>query len=140
MSFLQAQHVFISGHHFLPHSCTYGDLDLQEPYPNSAVRHKTAVARLFDYFCDSGNVTDKKYSRRPCVLTNGKADDVRQWLLQSPTNYSRNFLCRHVYHTKVHRGLQNIKPLCPCGAHMLQEVKQLDKAKCIHYCHWFHFT
>jgi hypothetical protein len=52
-------------------------------HPSSSVPHKTTTVKLDDHFHKCGSVSDKKCSRRPCVLSEN-VQDMKQQSLQPP--------------------------------------------------------
>jgi hypothetical protein len=123
--------------HVQSRSYTHIQGEFHEPQPNSPVPHKITTARLDNCFHDSANINDKKCSGRLCVLTNEKMEDVRQQL-QLPTKPLRklaSWVC--ISYLSAQRTINRLH-LHSYHIHVAQELKDLYKAKCLHYYQWFH--
>jgi hypothetical protein len=80
--------------------------ELAEIFPKSHVPHGATVRQLIDKFGATGSVADAQRSGRPQVLTEDKALDIHDRIMQSPKKSIRK-LSQQASHIHQHRALRN---------------------------------
>jgi hypothetical protein len=130
------QHIFSPGAvcvHNWSQFCIPLKESLRKHLPNSRGPYKNTVARLVDHFRESGSVEGL------VCLTNENVEDVRQRMFHSHTKSLRKLVLQaSMSYSSAQRATENYICIHPYRIHVIQELKEPDKAERLPSYEWFH--
>lgn len=107
-------------------------------FPETTIPHRDTVRDLINKFRSTDSVPDAPRSGRPSVLSEDKLLDISDKMSTS-ANKSVRKLAQEIdvsavtAHTAVRKKLE----LFPFKVTVVQELKNTDRGKRLHYCQWF---
>ena len=107
-------------------------------FPDTVLPHRNAVRDLINKFRETGSVQDAPRSGRPGLLTDEKLDEIAEKMDHSPKKSIRQ-LSREseIGVATAHKAVRTELCLYPYKVRAVQELKDTDHAKRLHYCHCF---
>lgn len=107
-----------------------------DKYPETKVPSKRCIQNLVRKWRETGSVENVKKRRRSLARTPEVVSNIQQRITRSPKKSIRRLAQQAgVSRTTCHRVLKSLK-MRPYRVTCVQELKQPDKAKRIHYCRW----